>query len=68
VLARERIKTIPINPLGIPAKDFVGEKGDVFGTKERPKEILPFVDRPAWLCHRTLLGNDAIATVKGWNG
>jgi hypothetical protein len=44
VLAWEGIKTIPINSLGIPPKDFVGEKGDVFGTKERPEEILPFVD------------------------
>jgi hypothetical protein len=37
VFTRKREKAIKIDPLGIPAKDFVREKGDVFGTKERPK-------------------------------
>jgi hypothetical protein len=41
VFARKRKKAIPINTLGIPPKNFVREKGDMFRTKERPKEILP---------------------------
>jgi hypothetical protein len=33
MLALEREKTISIDPLGIPPKNFVREKGDMFGTK-----------------------------------
>jgi hypothetical protein len=33
VLAPERKETIPINTLGIPSKNFVREKGGMFGTK-----------------------------------
>jgi hypothetical protein len=33
MLTLEREKAIKINPLGIPPKNFVREKGNMFGTK-----------------------------------
>jgi hypothetical protein len=44
VFALKWVKTIPIDPLGVPTKNFVREKGHVFGTEKHPEQIVPFVD------------------------